>query len=98
MADVNETIELMETPAPHAVYPGGAYGFGQQLDSLANGMRVAMHGGSNRGWKAVWVAIPSRRAGLVVLTNSDRGPSVYMPVVCAWYRTEAKSQPVTGCR
>jgi CubicO group peptidase (beta-lactamase class C family) len=92
-----ETIEQMDAPAPHSESGGGAYGFGRQLDSLVDGTRVVMHGGSNRGWKALWVAIPARRAGLIVLTNSDRGPSVYGPVLCAWYRGVAKSHPRNGC-
>lgn len=93
-----ETVELMYTSAPHSENPSGTYGFGQQLDTLANGTRVVMHGGSNRGWKAVWASMPSRRAGLVVLTNSDRGPAVYGPVLCAWYRAVGGSAGVHGCR
>jgi CubicO group peptidase (beta-lactamase class C family) len=92
-----ETIQLMETPAPASATRAGTYGFGQQLDTLVDGTRVASHGGSNRGWKALWAAIPSRRAGIVVLTNSDRGPSVIAPVLCAWYRSVGNSKPVRGC-
>lgn len=92
-----ETVQLMYTPAPHSENPGGAYGLGQQLDTLANGTRVVMHGGSNRGWKLIWASIPSRRAGIVVLTNSDRGPAVYGPVMCAWDRVVGRSKAVRGC-
>lgn len=93
-----ETVELMYTPAPHSENPSGTYGLGQQLDTLANGTRVVMHGGSNRGWKLVWASIPSRREGLVVLTNSDRGPAVYGPVLCAWFKVAGRSAAVRGCR
>jgi CubicO group peptidase (beta-lactamase class C family) len=88
-----ETIALMETPAPHST----AYGLGQQLDSLPNGTRLVMHGGSNRGWQLVWVSMPAKRAGLVVLTNSDRGPTVYRPVMCAWERVVGGALPARGC-
>ena len=93
-----ETVELMYTPAPHSENPSGTYGLGQQLDTLANGTRVVMHGGSNRGWKLIWASMPSRREGIVVLTNSDRGPAVYGPVLCAWYRAVGRSTAVRGCR
>jgi CubicO group peptidase (beta-lactamase class C family) len=93
-----ETVELMYTPAPHSETRNGAYGLGHQLDTLANGTRVVMHGGSNRGWQLIWASIPSRRVGLVVLTNSDRGPAVYGPVLCAWYRVEGRSPAASGCR
>jgi CubicO group peptidase (beta-lactamase class C family) len=88
----------MYTPAPHSETRNGAYGLGHQLDTLANGTRVVMHGGSNRGWQLIWASIPSRRVGLVVLTNSDRGPAVYGPVLCAWYRVEGRSPAASGCR
>lgn len=93
-----ETVALMYTPAPHSDNPSGTYGLGQQLDTLANGTRVVMHGGSNRGWRLIWASIPSRRVGLVVLTNSDRGSAVYGPVLCAWYRVEGRSVASRGCR
>lgn len=93
-----ETVQLMYTPAPHSETNSGAYGLGQQLDTLSNGTRVVMHGGSNRGWKLVWASMPSRRAGVVVLTNSDRGAAVYGPVLCAWYRVDGRSPAARGCR
>ena len=87
----------MYSPAPHSEGSNGAYGFGQQLDTLPDGARLVMHGGSNRGWQLIWVAMPARRAGLVVLTNSDAGPAVYRPVMCAWLRSVDGGTPTRGC-
>ena len=92
-----ETIDVMYSPAPHSDGRNGAYGFGQQLDTLPDGTRLVMHGGSNRGWQLIWVSMPSRRAGLVVLTNSDAGPAVYRPVMCAWFRAVDGDLPARGC-
>ena len=92
-----ETIDVMYSPAPHSEGSNGAYGFGQQLDTLPDGARLVMHGGSNRGWQLIWVAMPARRAGLVVLTNSDAGPAVYRPVMCAWLRSVDGGTGARGC-
>ena len=92
-----ETIDVMYSPAPHSQTKNGAYGLGQQIDTLPDGARLVMHGGSNRGWQLIWVSMPSRRAGLVVLTNSDAGPAVYRPVMCAWFRSVDGDLPARGC-
>lgn len=98
-----ELIELLHTPAVNAVMaparvasaagPAAGpvlYGLGHSVSSTPKGTRIVGHGGSNRGWKATWLAAPDRRMGLVVLTNGDQGNSIGAQLSCLWYRVELK--------
>ncbi len=61
----------MTTPAPAT---GGRYGLGLELGALGPGL--AGHSGQNRGWRALVVAQPDTRRGIVVLTNGEGGDPV----------------------
>jgi CubicO group peptidase (beta-lactamase class C family) len=91
-----ETVKLMQTPAPNSQSPGGWYGLGYGVDTLTTGERLVGHTGSNRGWRSRFAAIPDRRAGIVVLTNSDAGGQVITPVVC-WWLSDAIGATTAGC-
>ena len=67
------TICTMTTPAPAA---GGDYGLGFGLRTLAEGVRMVSHDGTNRGWRARIAAFPDRGWGIVVLTNGENGEAV----------------------
>lgn len=84
-----ETLAEMLEPEPHSENPYGRYGFGYIVDTLSNGVRLALHTGGNRGWRSLYVVMPERRAGLAVLTNSDVGDALAAAVACTWYRLTA---------
>jgi CubicO group peptidase (beta-lactamase class C family) len=69
---------LEPAPATH-----GRWSTGLELDTLADGTRMAFHEGVNRGWHGRIATFPDRRWGLVVLTDGDGGG----PVVDAIMRT-----------
>ena len=87
-----ETVALMYAPAPRAELRNregvvtNRYGLGHLITQLEGGLVLVGHGGSNRGWKARWVAAPAAGAGIVVLTNHDRGGTVHQGLVCTWAR------------
>lgn len=78
-----QTVELMLTPAPAS---NGAYGLGYATTLRSTGRRGRGHGGSNRGWEAVFDVMPETGDGIVVLTNSSNGGQVYQSVVQTWDR------------
>jgi hypothetical protein len=45
---------------------------------------LAYHEGANRGWRAGLALLPDRRAGIVVLANSDAGRAPINAVVQQW--------------
>jgi CubicO group peptidase (beta-lactamase class C family) len=65
-----QTLESMYQPTaatPH-------YGLGYQLPpALPGGGLIVAHSGSNRGWRAQFILLPSEGLGIVVASNSDGG-------------------------
>jgi CubicO group peptidase (beta-lactamase class C family) len=62
------------------VGPDSWYGMGLfQRD--ASGVQVVTHGGTLLGYHSTWYALPESRVGLVILTNSDPGASMFGPVL-----------------
>ena len=76
-----EGIATMFSAAPGT---DGVYGFGYQTITTDDGVRVVMHSGANRGWKALFAAIVGRAEGMAVLTNGDNGHEIILPLACAW--------------
>jgi CubicO group peptidase (beta-lactamase class C family) len=74
-----ETVRAMEQPVP----PSPNYGLGYQVID-AGGLRAVGHGGSNRGWQAQFLVLPSTGDGLLVMTNSTIGFEVHRQLFCAW--------------
>ena len=62
----------------------GGYGLGWQITILPDGRHLLGHGGSNRGWKANMALIPEDGAGIIILTNSDRGMPFYRDLTNYW--------------
>jgi CubicO group peptidase (beta-lactamase class C family) len=81
-----ETVALARSPAPGT---GGAYGLGVEIWPLSDQEAAIGHGGANVGWRARWAALPARRAGLVILTNSENGDGLATEVTCEWMRRAA---------
>lgn len=60
------------------------YGLGYMVEKLPGGPVAVGHQGGNRGWRAYFIQIPEKLAGLAVLTNSDNGLLVINDLLCAW--------------
>ncbi len=60
------------------------YGLGWKITRLPDGRHLLDHGGSNRGWKANIALIPEDGAGIIILTNSDRGLPFYRNLTNYW--------------
>jgi CubicO group peptidase (beta-lactamase class C family) len=82
------TVEQMLTPAANVAGLENdgpdRYGLGYFLETLPGGAPVVSHGGRNEGWVAYFAALPRRRTGVVILTNSDRGSRLPFAVLHAW--------------
>lgn len=62
------------------VGPDSWYGMGLfQRD--VSGVQVVTHGGTLVGYHSTWFALPESGVGLVILTNSDPGASMFGPVL-----------------
>ncbi len=64
-----ETARRMLTPIR------SAWSLGFNVDTVGGILRVS-HTGSNNGYRSVFIAYPSRRDGIVVLTNGDGGAAL----------------------
>jgi hypothetical protein len=51
---------------------------------------LAYHEGANRGWRAGLALLPDRRAGIVVLANSDAGSAPINAMVQQWMMLSTK--------
>ncbi|MGQ0663824.1 MAG: serine hydrolase domain-containing protein [Pseudomonadota bacterium] len=82
-----EGLATLTTPAATTGRVDGLwseYGLGCEIESLPGGVRLVGHHGMNRGWRALMAAWPQAQAGLVVLTNSDRGMDVCEGALELW--------------
>jgi CubicO group peptidase (beta-lactamase class C family) len=66
-----DTLALMFTPVIEY------QGLGQGVSKLPDGSKLIQHGGANSGWKAVMVANPEWRMGILILTNGDNGEYIF---------------------
>ena len=76
-----ETIHLMISPAEET---GNQYGLGYQIATLKKYGYFASHHGSNEGFNALFLMDTKKRAGVVIMTNSDSGGRVVGEIVCEW--------------
>lgn len=72
-------LKLMHTASDEV--KSSRYGLG--FSTRANG-GVIGHFGSNIGWKASMQFVPEKRAGIVILTNSESGTRLIRDVNCYW--------------
>jgi Raf kinase inhibitor-like YbhB/YbcL family protein len=80
-------VRLALTAAPAT---DGRWGLGYGLGLLPGGDLLAYHEGANRGWRAGLALLPERRAGIVVLANSDGGSAPIDAVVQHWVAHEGR--------
>lgn len=68
-----ETVGLMGRPW----MPAEHYGLGYELPPPLGPHPVLMHTGTNLGWKAHVMVLPSLGVGIAVLSNTDRGETLH---------------------
>ena len=93
----SETIALMYQRV--ALHDGTASsGLGYMTGPLgADSVPGLNHGGSNFGWRALFMSAPERRQAIVVLTNSDNGGEVLGQLACIWAESQFGA-PAPQCR
>jgi hypothetical protein len=60
-----------------------SYGLGFVLERSGDSLSFA-HGGSNEGYRCLFVGFPARGQGIAVMTNSDNGSAVISEIVAAF--------------
>jgi CubicO group peptidase (beta-lactamase class C family) len=78
-----ETVDAMLSAEIDTEVPGIGSGLGYLLDHRS-GTLVAAHSGSDVGWNAKVLFVPSAERGIVILTNSDNGGNLHVQLGCAW--------------
>ncbi len=61
-----------------------AVGLGHSIETLPDKSKAVGHSGTNWGWQVVFMSIPGRGDGIVVLTNGTHGIELYADVLDAW--------------
>jgi len=85
------SLEAMFTPQfampllPIWGFRGDAgYGLGYMVEKLPGGPVAVGHQGGNPGWRAYFIQVPEKLAGMAVVTNSDNGLFLINDLLCAW--------------
>lgn len=81
-------------PGPYLIRPT----LGAMIATRDDGSHVIGHTGSNVGWKAAVEYVPETKAGIVVLTNSETGNGILLPVVCEWLKVQDRTRGVSAHR
>ncbi|MEW5872547.1 MAG: serine hydrolase domain-containing protein [Chloroflexota bacterium] len=61
-----------------------AYGWGYFVETLSTGEAAFSHMGGNEGHRSNIAAVPSKRSGMAVLTNSDLGHELFADILTTW--------------
>ncbi len=77
-----ETLEAMLIPHRADEEGFSDYGLGFGIEGEGDGVTFG-HGGSNRGFRAIWTVFRHRGQGIMVMTNGDRGASLAGEIVRA---------------
>ena len=82
------SVDLMFTPIAQVrgldALTTSAAGLGHFIEALPDGTILVSHAGTNWGWQLIFVSLPERGDGIVVLTNGTRGIALYAEVLSAW--------------
>lgn len=77
-----ETLEAMLVAHRAGEDGFNTYGLGFGVEGEGDGATFG-HGGSNRGFRAMWTIFRNRGQGIVVMTNGDRGASLAGEIIRA---------------
>lgn len=90
------TLAMMLSPQPAAecdlVFSGCTFGLGYalaRLDGTRDEMLVYHPGDNQPGWHSFVAAIPSRRSGVVILTNGAGGAAMRLDAFCSWLASQS---------
>ncbi|MEZ4423456.1 MAG: serine hydrolase domain-containing protein [Gemmatimonadota bacterium] len=92
------TLEEMLTPHGGGEERYRRHGLGFGLPD-ADGVRVFSHGGSNEGFKAMWITLRDSQQGVAVMTNGDQGSALAGEIIRAvadvydWPAYRSRSRP-----
>jgi CubicO group peptidase (beta-lactamase class C family) len=90
-----ETLLAMLSPHRAGEDGFGDHGLGFSVEGEGDALSFG-HGGSNRGFRAMWTVFPERGQGVMVMTNGDRGGSLVGEIIRAV--AEAYDWPRLGPR
>jgi len=77
----SDGVDLLTAPHQET---DGQYGLGYGIGWLSTTSWYVRHSGGNNGWKSLFALVPSYRAGIVILFNSNNGDEVRYDVLDAW--------------
>ncbi len=76
-----ETIDMMMTPT---LETRGLSGLGYQVNLLRKIGYFIGHEAANDGYRSIILFDPQKHAGLVILSNSDKGGLIFAEIICMW--------------
>lgn len=76
-----ETVDMMLTPT---LETRGLSGLGYQVNLLRKFGYFIGHEGANEGFRSIFLFDPQKHAGIVILSNSDKGGRIFAEVICMW--------------
>ncbi|MCZ6597073.1 MAG: serine hydrolase [Planctomycetota bacterium] len=89
-----ETVARMQERVPLTDGTASQCGLGYFVrEDDEQPFKSVSHGGSNFGWQAFVIGVPKRGSGLVILTNSDNGGSIFHELACLWSKSELDFTP-----
>ncbi len=71
----------------------GGYGLGVATMKLPSGRTLVVNNGSFTGYNSMMLGLPSERAGIVVLTNSNTGLGIELELALEWSDTVVGERP-----
>jgi len=92
-------VAAAQTPQPDTgnalLFAGSEYGLGLAVKALPDsGHRLLYHPGDNPpNWHGLFMAVPERRAGLVVLTSAAGGEDLRLALACTWLGALGETLP-----
>jgi len=82
LAGRSERVLTQATTAAMLTTGSGNWGLGMEVSGTDDALRFS-HGGANEGFRAMMIGFARRGQGAVVMTNSDRGREVILPLIHA---------------
>jgi len=89
------TLEAVQEMIAPEEETGGRYGLGYKVLRLSDHLSLITNDGANPGYRAMFMAAPEQKVGVVILTNSDNGGRIVADIVCTWVDWETQIE-LTG--
>lgn len=75
--EINEAMKTAQVESSK----GKHFGLGFEIYDLGNDQYALSHGGSDKGVQTIVFILPQTGEGLLIFTNSDKGTTVYEPLI-----------------